>query len=140
MTEVTSRLAAGAAAVVAIGLAVLSAWFYVALRDLRTEHAVTVQQLAVKTESNGVLKAQLATSQSDLATMTDAAGKSSASVVLFASLASAAKEAASDAMAKAVAQSAGYQKTIDALTERIDNPTTEPETCDAALDRLRSTL
>lgn len=137
MTEIASRLVA---IVAAIAFAVLSAWFYIELRELRTEHAETVQQLAAKTESNGVLKAQLATSQSDLAAMTDAAGKSSASVVLFASQASAALAAASDAKAKALLQSAGYQKQIDALTQRIDHPTNEPETCDAALDRLRSTL
>ena len=129
-----------AVAVVAIAFAVLSAWLYIELRELRTEHAGTVQQLATKTESNGVLKAQLATSQSDLAVMTDAAGKSSASVVLFASQASAALAAASDAKAKAIQQSAGYQKQIGALSERIDHPTTDPEKCDAALDRLRSTL
>jgi hypothetical protein len=140
MTEITSRLAALAAGVTAIALAVLSAWFYIELRDLRPEHAGAVQQLATKTESNGVLKAQLATSQSDLAAMTDAAGKSSASVVLFASQASAAQVAASEAKAKALLQSAGHQKQIDALTQRIDHPTHEPETCDAALVRLRSTL
>ena len=140
LTNIASRLVAIVAGVAAIAFAVLSAWFYIELRELRTEHAETVQQLAAKTESNGVLKAQLATSQSDLAAMTDAAGKSSASVVLFASQASAALAAASDARAKAIQQSAGYQKQIDALTQRIDHPTNEPETCDAALDRLRSTL
>ena len=140
LTNITSRLATLAAGVFAIAFAVLSAWFYVELRELRTEHADTAQQLGTKTESNGVLKAQLATSQSDLAAMTDAAGKSSASVVLFASQASAAQAAASEAKAKAVQQSAGYQKQIDALTARIDSPTNQPETCDAALDRLRSTL
>jgi DNA-binding helix-hairpin-helix protein with protein kinase domain len=140
MTNIASRLAALAAGVAAIAFAVLGAWFYIELRELRTEHAGTVQQLATKTESNGVLKAQLATSQSDLAAMTDAAGKSSASVVLFASQASAALAAASDAKANAIQQSAGYQKQIDALTQRIDHPSNEPETCDAALDRLRSSL
>jgi len=140
MTEITSRLATLAAGVVTIAFAVLSAWFYIELRELRVEHAGTVQQLATKTESNGVLKSQLATSQSDLAAMTDAAGKSSASVVLFASQAGAAQAAASEAKAKAVQQSAGYQKQIDALTERIDSSTNQPETCDAALDRLRGTL
>jgi septal ring factor EnvC (AmiA/AmiB activator) len=140
MTEISSRLVAFAVSVAAIIFAALSAWFYIELRELRAEHAETVQQLATKTESNGVLKAQLATSQSDLAAMTDAAGKSSASVVLFASQASAALAAASDAKAKAIQQSAGYQKQIDALTQRIDHPTNEPETCDAALDRLRSSL
>jgi len=140
MNEITSRLAAVGAGIAAIAFAVLSVWFYIELRELRTEHVKTMQQVATKTESNGVLKAQLATSQSDLAAMTDAAGKSSASVVLFASQASAALAAASEAKAKAIQQSAGYQKQIDALTERIDHPTNEPETCDAALDRLRSTL
>jgi len=137
MNEITSRLAA---CVAAIAFAVLSAWLYIELREVRAEHVETVQQFADKTESNGVLKAQLATSQSDLAAMTDAAGKSSASVVLFASQASAALAAASEAKAEAIQQSAGYQKQIDVLTERIDHPTIEPETCDAALDRLRSTL
>ena len=140
MTNIASRLAALTAGFAAVAFAVLSAWFYIELRELRAEHSETVHQLATKTESNGVLKAQLATSQSDLAAMTDAAGKSSASVVLFASRASAALAAASDAKAKAIQQSAGYQKQIDALSERIDHPTNEPETCDAALDRLRSTL
>lgn len=140
MTTIASRLAAFAVAVVAIAFAVLSAWLYIELRELRAEHGETVQQLAVKTESNGVLKSQLAISQTDLAAMTDAASKSAASVVLFALQASAAQAAASDAKAKAIQQSAGYQKQIDALTQRIDHPTNEPETCDAALDRLRSTL
>lgn len=140
MTNIASRLAALAAGVAGIAFAVLSAWLYIELRELRTEHAGTVQQLATKTESNGVLKAQLTTSQSDLAVMTDAAGKSSASVVLFASQASAALAAAGEAKANALLHSAAYQKQIDALSERIDHPTTDPETCDAALDRLRSTL
>jgi hypothetical protein len=140
LSNITSRLAALAAGVAAMAFAVLSAWFYIELRELRAEHSETVHQLATKTESNGVLKSQLATSQSDLAAMTGAAGKSSASVVLFASQASVAQAAASDARAKAIQQSAGYQKQIDALTQRIDHPNNEPETCDAALDRLRSTL
>ena len=140
MTNIASRLAALAAGVAGIAFAVLSAWLYIELRELRTEHAGTVQQLATKTESNGVLKAQLTTSQSDLAVMTDVAGKSSASVVLFASQASAALAAAGEAKANALLHSAGYQKQIDALSERIDHPTTDQETCDAALDRLRSTL
>ncbi|KLU28129.1 hypothetical protein EOS_00970 [Caballeronia mineralivorans PML1(12)] len=140
MTEITSRLAALAAAVAAIALAALSAWLYIELRALRSEHVDTVRQLATKTEDNGVLKSQLATSQSDLAAMTDAAGKSSASVVLFVAQASAAQAAASEARAKAVQQSASYQKQIDALTDRIDSHTNPPETCDAALDRLRGTL
>ena len=140
MTEITSRLTALAAGVAASAFAVLSAWLYIELRELRAERVEIVQQVADKTESNGVLKAQLATSQSDLAAMTDAAGKSSASVVLFASQASAAQAVATEAKAKAIQQSASYQKQIDVLTERIDHSTTEPETCDAALDRLRSTL
>ena len=140
MTEITSRLTALAAGVAASAFAVLSAWLYIELRELRAERVEIVQQVADKTESNGVLKAQLATSQSDLAAMTDAAGKSSASVVLFASQASAAQVAATEAKAKAIQQSASYQKQIDVLTERIDHSTTEPETCDAALDRLRSAL
>lgn len=140
MTDITSRLAALAAGIVAIALAVLSAWLYIELRELRSDHATTVQELTTKTDDNGVLKSQLATSQSDLATMTDAAGKSSASVVLFASQASAAQAAASEAKAKAIQQSAGYQKQIDALSDRIDSPNHQAETCDAALDRLRGTL
>ncbi|MGX7006220.1 hypothetical protein [Caballeronia sp. KNU42] len=140
MANIAGRLATLAAGVAAIAFAVLSAWFYIELRDLRMEHADTAQQLATKTENNGVLKAQLATSQSDLAAMTDAAGKSSASVVRFAAQASDAQAAASEAKAKAVQQSAGYQKQIDVLTARINSPTNQPETCDAALDRLRGTL
>lgn len=140
MTEITGRLAAIAAGIAAIAFAALSVWLYVELRALRTEHTETERQLSTKTESNGVLKSQLATSQADLAVMTDAAGKSSTSVVLFASQVSAAQAAAREANARAVQQSAGYQKQIDVLTERIDHPTNQPETCDAALDRLRSTL
>ncbi|CAN7432294.1 hypothetical protein LJR034_002674 [Caballeronia sp. LjRoot34] len=140
MTEITGRLAAIAAGIAAIAFAALSVWSYVELRALRTEHTDTERQLATKTESNGVLKSQLATSQADLAVMTDAAGKSSASVVLFASQVSAAQAAAREAKARAVQQSAGYQKQIDVLTERIDHPSNQPETCDAVLDRLRSTL
>ncbi|WP_213766734.1 hypothetical protein [Caballeronia sp. dw_19] len=140
MTEITGRLAAIAAGIAAIAFAALSVWFYVELRALQTEHTDTERQLATKTESNGVLKSQLAASQADLAVMTDAAGKSSASVVLFASQVSAAQAAAGEAKARAVQQSAGYQKQIDVLTERIDHPTNQPETCDAALDGLRNTL
>jgi predicted nucleic acid-binding Zn-ribbon protein len=140
MTEITNRLAAIAVPIVAIAVAILSIWLSIELHDLRSVHADTVKQLATANENVGTLKSQLVTSQSDLAAMTDAAGKCSASVVLFASQASAAQAAASEAKAKAVQQSAGYQKQIDTLTDRINSPTNQAETCDAALDRLRGTL
>lgn len=140
MTEITSRIATVVAALVAVVLAVACAVQFFELRSVRSDYASAQQKAQVDDQSIGTLRAQLATSQADLTAAASGVQACSASVAQAASEAIAVRAAASAAQARAAIQVQSYQLQIDALSKRIQDPSNQSETCDAAFDRLRGAL
>lgn len=140
MDEITTRIGAIVAAIVAVVLAVACSVLFFELHAARGTIEQKQEQERADSQSLGTLRGQLATSQSDLQQAANAARVCTASVEAAASEAKAVQVAAAAASAAAAARGVTYQNQIDALTRRLQDPTNEKETCDAALDRLRSSL
>ncbi|RDK01424.1 hypothetical protein [Paraburkholderia lacunae] len=140
MTEITSRIATVVAGFIAVVLAIACTVQFFELRSVRSDYASAQLKAHADDQSIGTLRTQLATSQADLAQAASGARACSASVAEAASEASAVRAAAIAAQAKAATQAQAYQYQIDALSRRIQDPSNQSETCDAALDRLRSAL
>jgi DNA repair exonuclease SbcCD ATPase subunit len=140
MTEITSRIATVVAGLVAVVLAVACTVQLFELRSVRSDYALAQQKAQTDDQSIGTLRSQLATSQADLAQAASGVQACSASVAQAASEASAVRAAATAAKAKAATQAQAYQQQIDALSKRIQDPSNQSETCDAAFDRLRGAL
>lgn len=140
MTEITSRIATVVAGLIAVVLAIACTVQFFELRSVRSDYASAQQKAQADDQSIGTLRSQLTTSQSDLAQAASGVRACSASVAQAASEASAVRAAATAAQAKAATQAQAYQQQIDALSRRIQDPSNQSETCDAAFDRLRSAL
>lgn len=140
MTDITSRIGAVVAGLIAVVLAIACTVEYFELRGARGDNATLQLQAHADDQSIGTLSSQLATSQADLAQAASGARACAASVVQAASEASAVWATATAAQAKAARDTVSYQQRIDALSQRLQDPTNQSETCDAALTRLRSGL
>jgi DNA repair exonuclease SbcCD ATPase subunit len=140
MTDITSRIATVIAGLVAVALAIACTVQFFELRSVRSDYALAQQKAQTDDQSIGTLRSQLATSQADLAQAASGVQACSASVAQAASEASAVRAAATAATAKAATQAQAYQQQIDALSKRIQDPSNQSETCDAAFDRLRGAL
>lgn len=140
MTEIGTRLGAIVAAILAVVLAVACAVLLLKLHEARATIGDLQQQARADDQSLGTVRAQLTQSQADLQGAANAARACTASVDAAASEARAVQTAAAAASSAAAARGAAYQKQIDALTRRLQDPTNQTETCDAALDRLRGSL
>ena len=140
MTDITSRIASVVVGLIAVVLGIACAVQFFELRSVRADYAIAQQKGAADDQSIGTLRAQLATSQADLAAAASGVQACSASVTQAASEAFAVRSAAAAAQAKAATQAQSYQHQIDALSQRILDPSNQSETCDAAFDRLRGAL
>jgi chromosome segregation ATPase len=140
MTDITSRIGAVVAGLIALVLAIACTVEFFELRSVRGDNETLQQQAHTDSQSIGTLNSQLTTSQADLAQATAGAKACSASVAEAASEASAVRANAVAAQAKAARESVNYQQRIDALTQRLQDPANQSETCDAAFNRLRSGL
>jgi flagellar biosynthesis chaperone FliJ len=140
MTDITSRIASVVVGLIAVVLGVTCAVQFFELRSVRADYSLAQQKGATDDQSIGTLRSQLATSQADLAAAASGVQACSASVTQAASEAFAVRAAAAEAQAKAVTQAQSYQRQIDALSQRIQDPSNQSETCDAAFDRLRGAL
>ncbi|MEJ0003478.1 MAG: hypothetical protein WDN30_07885 [Pararobbsia sp.] len=140
MIGFTSRIATVAVGLVAVALGVVCAVQFFEVRSLRAENVEARRRHHIDAQSIGTLKAQLAVSQADLASASAGVRACSTSVSLAAAEASAVRAAAAIAKATAARDSVGYQRRIDALTRRLQDPATQLETCDAAFERLRGSL
>jgi hypothetical protein len=138
--DITSRIGVVVAGLIAVVLAIACTVEFFELRSVRGDNETLQLQAHDDSQSIGTLRSQLATSQADLAQATSGVRACSASVEQAASEAFAIRANAVAAQARAASDSVTYQKQIDALTKRLQDPTNQSETCDAALDRLRSSL
>lgn len=140
MTDITSRIASVVVGLIAVVLGVTCAVQFFELRSVRADYSLVQQKGVADDQSIGTLRSQLATSQVDLAAAASGVQACSASVTQAASEAFAVRAAAAAAQAKAATQAQSYQLQIDALSQRIQDPSNQSETCDAALGRLRGAL
>ncbi|MGE8490789.1 MAG: hypothetical protein ACN6OQ_20735 [Paraburkholderia nemoris] len=140
MTDIVGRIALVVVGLIAVVLAVACTVEFFELRSVRDDYASAQQKAQADDQSIGTLRSQLATSQADLAAAASGVQACSASVTHAASEAFAVRAAAAAVQAKAATQAQSYQRQIDALSQRIQDPSNQSETCDAAFDRLRGAL
>jgi len=138
MTDITSRIAVVVVGLIAVALAIACTVEFFELRSVRADFASAQQKAQADDQSIGTLRSQLTTSQADLALAASGVRACSASVAQAASEASVVRAAASAAQTRAATQAQAYQRQIDALSQRIQDPSNQSESCDAAFDRLRS--
>lgn len=140
MTDITSRIASVVVGLIAVVLGIACAVQFFELRSVRVDYALAQKKGATDDQLIGTLRSQLATSQADLAAAASGVQACSVSVTRAASEAFSVRAAAAAAQAKAATQVQSYQRQIDALSQRIQDPSNQSETCDAAFDRLRGAL